>query len=98
MQLQGIKLALLDELGNLNMQGSDLLVIGSEISAARKKLEGSIKFFNQGLAKAKVGLESAKQLGDPKTIDTFTRWTKRFEGDIALANKNIKALSTLDII
>jgi hypothetical protein len=98
MQLQGIKLALLDDLVNFNMKGSSLSVVGPEVNAARKKLESAIKFFNQGLSEAKKGLESAKQLGDAKTIETFGRWIKRFEGDIALANKNIKALSTLDII
>jgi len=100
MQLKGIRveLALLDDLINFNMKGSDLLVIGSEIGAARKKLEGSIKFFSQGLAQAKKGLESAKQLGDEKTITTFSRWIQRFEGDIALANKNIQALSKIDTV
>ena len=100
MQLKGIRveLALLDDLVNFNMKGSSLSVVGPEVNAARKKLESAIKFFNQGLAEAKKGLESAKQLGDAKTMETFGRWIKRFESDIALANKNIKVLNSVDTV
>ena len=97
MQLQGIKLALLDDLVNISIDAYDKALIGSNIAKSRQMLQDSIKVANDGLAKSKKGLESAKQLGDQRTIDAFTRWTKDFEGKINLANKNIKVLNQLDI-
>ena len=51
----------------------------------------------EGLAKAKKGLESAKMLGDQKTIDTFTRWVAAFTKDIARADKAMTQLSAINI-
>jgi menaquinone-dependent protoporphyrinogen IX oxidase len=100
MQLKGIRveLALLDELINIDMDAYDKALIGPSIAKSRQGLQDSIKSANTGLAKAKKGLESAKELGDQKTIDTFGRWIKVFEGKINLANKNIKVLNQLDIV
>ena len=66
-----IELALLDELVNDNMEAGSLLVIQKEIADAVKKLEKSKSINAAGLVKAKKGLESAKALGDEKTIATF---------------------------
>lgn len=97
MQLQGIKLALLDELVNANMEAGSLLVIQKELSAAFKKLEDSKKINADGLIKAKKGLESAKALGDEKTIATFTRWVDTFTKDIARADKAIAQIKSVNI-
>lgn len=97
MQLQGIKLALLDELVNLNMEAGTLLVIQKELSAAFNRLDESKKINSDGLAKAKKGLELAKGLGDQKTIDTFTRWVGTFAKDIASADKAIAQLKNVNI-
>lgn len=100
MQLRGykIELALLDDLININQNAYELQLIGSNIGKSREMLQNSIKVANQGLAKAKTGLESAKQLGDQKTIETFTRWMKRFEDRIKINTGNLKVLDQLDII
>ena len=98
MRLHGIKLALLDELVNINNDAYELTLIGANIGKSRKMLEDSIKVANQGLAKAKAGVESAKQLGDAKTIETFNRWVGRFESQIKVSNGNIKVLNQLDIV
>jgi|APGre2960657404_1045060.scaffolds.fasta_scaffold53935_2 hypothetical protein len=97
MQLQGIKLALLDELVNANMEGGTLLVIQKEISNAMDRLNKSKKLNGDGLAKAKKGLESAKMLGDEKTIATFTRWVDTFNKDLARADKAIAQLKNVNI-
>jgi hypothetical protein len=97
MQLQGIKLALLDELVNLNMEAGTLLVIQKEVNAVFTRLEKSKKMNGEGLALAKKGLESAKMLGDQKTIDTFTRWVAAFTKDIARADKAMTQLSAVNI-
>jgi DNA-binding ferritin-like protein len=99
MQLKGIRveLALLDELVNTNMEAGSLLVIQKEISSAYKKLEESKKLNADGLAKAKKGLESAKQLGDEKTIGIFNRWVDTFSKDIARADKAIAQLKSVNI-
>ena len=99
MQLKGIKveLALLDELVNANMEAGSLLVIQKEIMNATDKLNKSKKLNADGLAKAKKGLESAKALGDEKTIATFTRWVDTFNKDIARADKAITQLKSVNI-
>jgi hypothetical protein len=97
MQLQGIKLALLDELVNLNMEAGTLLVIQKEVNAVFTRLEKSKKMNGEGLAKAKKGLESAKMLGDEKTIATFTRWVDAFNKDLARADKAIAQLKNVNI-
>ena len=100
MQLKGIRveLALLDDLVNISIDAYDKALIGSNIAKSRQGLQDSIKVANDGLAKAKKGLEMAKALGDEKTIGAFTRWIADFQGKINLANKNIKVLNQLDII
>jgi hypothetical protein len=100
MQVKGIKveLALLDELININIDAYEKALVSPSIAKARQGFQDSIKSANTGLAKAKKGLESAKELGDQKTIDTFGRWIKVFENEINLANKNIKVLDQLDIV
>lgn len=99
MQLKGIRveLALLDELVNANMEAGSLLVIQKEIMNATEKLNKSKKLNSAGLAKAKKGLESAKALGDEKTIATFTRWVDTFNKDIARADKAIAQLKNVNI-
>jgi len=97
MQLQGIKLALLDELVNLNMEAGTLLVIQKEIMNATDRLNKSKQINGDGLAKAKKGLESAKMLGDEKTIATFTRWVDTFNKDLARADKAIAQLKNVNI-
>jgi len=99
MQLKGIRveLALLDELVNTNMEAGSLLVIQKEIMNATEKLNKSKKLNSDGLAKAKKGLESAKALGDEKTIATFTRWVDTFNKDIARADKAIAQLKSVNI-
>ena len=99
MQLKGIRveLALLDELVNANMEAGSLLVIQKEIMNATEKLNKSKKLNADGLAKAKKGLESAKALGDEKTIATFTRWVDTFNKDIARADKAIAQLKSVNI-
>lgn len=99
MQLKGIRveLALLDELVNANMEAGSLLVIQKEIMNATEKLNKSKKLNADGLAKAKKGLESAKALGDEKTIATFTRWVDAFNKDIARADKAIAQLKSVNI-
>ena len=99
MQLKGIKveLALLDELVNANMEAGSLLVIQKEIMNATEKLNKSKKLNADGLAKAKKGLESAKALGDEKTIATFTRWVDTFNKDIARADKATAQLKNVNI-
>jgi hypothetical protein len=97
MQLRGIKLALLDDLVNINMEAGSLLVIQKEINAAFRRLEESKKLNSEGLAKAKKGLESAKALGEEKTIATFTRWVDSFSKDIARADKAMAQLKSVNI-
>lgn len=92
-----IELALLDELVNDNMEAGSLLVIQKEIADAVKKLEKSKSINAAGLVKAKKGLESAKALGDEKTIATFTRWVDTFGKDIARADKTIAQLKSVNI-
>jgi len=97
MQLKGYKLSLLDELVNINMEAGTLLVIQKELHQALNRLEQSKKLNADGLAKAKKGLESAKQLGDQKTIETFTRWVDRFSKDIARADKAMSQVNSVNI-
>lgn len=99
MQLKGIRveLALLDELVNTNMEAGSLLVIQKEIMNATERLNKSKKLNADGLAKAKKGLESAKALGDDKTIQTFTRWVDTFSKDISRADKAIAQLKSVNI-
>lgn len=99
MQLKGIRveLALLDELVNINMEAGSLLVIQKQIHEAYNLLEKSKKLNLEGLAKAKKGLESAKELGDEKTIATFTRWVDAFNKDIARADKATAQLKNVNI-
>jgi hypothetical protein len=92
-----VELALLDELVNANMEAGSLLVIQKELSAAYKRLEQSKKLNSDALVKAKKGLESAKELGDQKTIDTFNRWVATFTKDIASADKAIAQLKNVNI-
>jgi len=92
-----VELALLDELVNANMEAGSLLVIQKELSAAFKRLEESKKINSDALAKAKKGLESAKALGDEKTIGTFNRWIATFTKDIASADKAISQLKNVNI-
>ena len=56
MQLQGIKLALLDDLVNISIDAYDKALIGSNIAKSRQMLQDSIKVANDGLAKSKKGL------------------------------------------
>jgi DNA-binding ferritin-like protein len=100
MQLKGIRveLALLDDLVNISIDAHDKTLIGSNIAKSRQMLQDSIKVSNDGLSKAKKGLQMAKELGDEKTIGAFTRWIADFQGKINLANKNIKVLNQLDIV
>jgi hypothetical protein len=99
MQLKGIRveLALLDELVNINMEAGTLLVIQKEVSDAMDRLGKSKKLNSEGLAKAKKGLESAKALGEEKTIATFTRWVDSFNKDIARADKAMAQLKSVNI-
>lgn len=92
-----VELALLDELVNANMEAGSLLVIQKEIMNATEKLNQSKKINSDGLSKAKKGLESAKTLGDEKTIATFTRWVDTFNKDIARADKAIAQLKSVNI-
>lgn len=92
-----VELALLDELVNLNMEAGTLLVIQKEIMNATDRLNKSKQINNEGLSKAKKGLEMAKGLGDEKTIATFTRWVAAFTKDIARADKAIAQLKNVNI-
>lgn len=92
-----VNMALIDELVNANMEAGSLLVIQKEISAAYKKLEESKKINAEGLAKAKNGLEAAKELGEQKAIDTLNRWVDTFTKDISKADKAIAQLKSVNI-
>ena len=97
MQLRGYKLSLLDELVNINMEAGTLLVIQKELHQALNRLEQSKKLNADGLAKAKKGLESAKALGDEKTIATFNRWVDAFTKDMAKADKAMSQINSVNI-
>ena len=92
-----VELGLLDDLVNANMEAGTLLVIQKEVSNAMDRLEQSKKLNLDGLAKAKKGLDSAKILGDDRTIKAFSNWISTFTKDIARADKAIAQLKAVNI-
>jgi hypothetical protein len=92
-----VELGLLDDLVNANMEAGTLLVIQKEVSNAMDRLEQSKKLNSDGLAKAKKGLDSAKILGDERTIKAFSNWVSTFTKDIARADKAMAQLKSVNI-
>jgi len=92
-----VQLGLLDDLVNANMEAGTLLVIQKEVSNAMDRLEQSKKLNSDGLAKAKKGLDSAKILGDDRTIKAFSNWISTFTKDIARADKAMAQLKSVNI-
>lgn len=92
-----VELGLLDELVNLNMEAGTLLVIQKEVSNAMDRLEKSKKLNLEGLKQAKNGFESAKVLGDERTIKAFSNWVNTFTKDIARADKAMAQLKNVNI-
>ena len=92
-----VQLGLLDDLVNANMEAGTLLVIQKEVSNAMDRLEQSKKLNSDGLAKAKKGLDSAKILGDDRTIKAFSNWISTFTKDIARADKAMAQLKSVSI-
>jgi len=92
-----VKLALLDEILDLNREAGSERVIQKPISDAFKKLNGSIELNKKALQKAEQGLKAAQSLGEQKAIETFKRWIQTINGDIKLAEKQLNAVKSIDI-
>jgi len=97
MRLHGIKLGILDEVNDLNRQAGSELVIQKEMAAAFNKLTKSIDLNNQALKKAEQGLKASKELGEPKSIETFSRIVAIITKQIALTNKTLDQVKSVNI-
>ena len=99
MQKKGIKinLALLQDVMKLDMDSTQSMNLQTEIMAMHKALDKSMQIVKEGLKKAEVGLASAKELGDEKTVQAFTNWVNRFKKYIVKINAKTTAIDKIEI-
>lgn len=92
-----IDLALLQDVMQIDMDSTQSMNLQTEVMAMHKALDKSMQIVKEGLKKAEIGLASAKELGDEKTVQSFTNWVNKFNKYIAKINAKTTAIDKIEI-